>query len=98
MYYIYYSDHREGSNHNMQLITKVSKSVTYENFSLEEAPSSITQQHIRPIAEDNVTIQNNPSYPTVVCSNPQVKPEAEDNASMEEDLYFKGAVRCYEAT
>ena len=53
-----------------------SESVTYENFSLKEAQLSATQQ------EDNVTIQKNPSYLTVDCSNPQVKPAAKDHVKM----------------
>ena len=38
------------------------------------------------MAEDNVNVQNNPSYFAV--GNSQVKPEAEDNANKEDNVYI----------
>ena len=70
----------------MQYNAKASESVTYKNFSLQDARLSTSQQHTKPIAEENVNMQRNPSYSAV--GNPQVKSEVGDNANMEEDQYF----------
>ena len=92
-YMYYYNDHRDSHNHasdvtNMQYNATISKSVTYENFTLKEARLSTTQQPVPTAAADNMKIQNNPSYLTVDSSNPQVKPETEDYTVIEEDVYF----------
>ena len=76
---IYWNDHRDGSNHTYSVTNMRSESVTYENFSLKEARLSTTQQ------EDNVAIQKNPSYITMDCSNPQVKPAAKDHVKMQKN-------------
>ena len=85
----YYNIHRDGSNDtygvtNMQYNAKDSESLnTYDNISLKVAPLSPTQQHIKPGVDNNMTIQRNPSYSTVDCSNPQVKPAAKDHVKIQ---------------
>ena len=51
-----------------------SESVTYESISLRVARVSTTQQPVQTAAEDNVNMEENPSYHTVDSSSPQGKP------------------------
>ena len=57
--------------------------VTYENFSLQ-LPTG--QQPVKPAKEDDVNLEQNPSYAAVDCINLQVKPVA--NTVTEENLYY----------
>ena len=57
--------------------------VTYENFSLQ---SPTGQQPVKPAKEDDVNMEQNPSYAAVDCINLQVKPVA--NTVTEENLYY----------
>ena len=49
---------------------------------------STTQQPVQTAAEDNVNIEENPSYHTVDSCSPQRKPTTEDNANMEENSSY----------
>ena len=51
-----------------------------DNMNMQRNPSYSA------VGKDDMIMQRNPSYSAV--GNPQVKPEAEDNANMEDDIYF----------
>ena len=74
----------------MQYSAKDSESVTYESISLKESRLSTTQQPVQTAAaEDNVNIEENPSYHNVSSSTSQVKPVVtEDITNMEESSSY----------